>query len=266
VKLRRLILALIAGLAVPFVVPALAADKTVAVNNNSFLPRNEAVTPGDSVTWEKSGTGIQHDIVWEDGAPTQPASGLYSAAWTASRDFPTAGEYRYRCEFHSTGFGGTDMSGTIYVNEAGTVPAAATTPTNTQPTSTTPTNTTGTTDTTGTDTDTTPADTDRPSIDSLGSASRSFCRRRSRTCRRPGLRFSLELSEAAELRGVAQHLRRARRSATRRSFTRAGRRGLNVLRVPARGLVPGRYRLTLRAIDAAGNSSPSVSLTFRVRP
>jgi predicted phage tail protein len=76
--------------------------------------------------------------------------------------------------------------------------------------------------------------------------------------------FRLDLSEAAELRGVVRLLRRARRSATRRTFVKAGKPGLNVVRVPARKLVPGRYRLTLRAVDASGNSSPAASLNFKL--
>jgi plastocyanin len=49
----------------------------------------------------------------------------------------------------------------------------------------------------------------------------------------------------------------------RKKQTIAGKSGTNVLKLP-RKLKPGRYTLTLRATDAAGNRSPVVKAKFRV--
>jgi plastocyanin len=54
------------------------------------------------------------------------------------------------------------------------------------------------------------------------------------------------------------------RGPTRRTYTREARAGRSSIRLPRR-LRPGRYRLTLRAEDAAGNESRTVVRRFRVR-
>jgi plastocyanin len=51
---------------------------------------------------------------------------------------------------------------------------------------------------------------------------------------------------------------------TRKKQTIAGKSGTNVLKLP-RKLKPGRYKLTLRATDAAGNRSVVAKTKFRVR-
>jgi plastocyanin len=275
VKARWLVLALLAGLAVPFVVPALAADQSVkATVFSQFDPENVAVKPGEKVTF--SNEGGKHNVVWDDGQePPEPATPEFpNEGWTADRTFASEGTYRYYCAEHGAP-GGIGMSGVVYVNAAGTVPTGTqtqptntgTTPTNTGTTptntSTTPTNTTGTT--TGTGGGDAGSDTTAPTVASLRAGAASFCTRRSRTCRRPGLVFRLRLSEAARLRGVVQRIGGARGSATRRNVSVAGKPGQNTIRVSARGLVPGRYRLTLRAIDAAGNTSAAVRTTFKLR-
>jgi plastocyanin len=251
-KARWLVLALLGGLALPLI-PALAAGHSIAVSDSQFTPATTTIDVGDTVTWSDSAGGLPHNVKFDDGSFEEPMNPTVGP-WTADRPFDSDGTFKYQCELH-----GPSMSGTIVVGTGGTT----TPPTNTTTTgpNTTPTNT----NTTPTNTTPTNTDTTDPSIGSLRAGAAAFCARRSRTCRRPGLVFRLRLSEAAQLRGVVRLLRRARRSATRRSFTRQGRAGTNVVRVPARRLVPGRYRLTLRAIDAAGNSSPPARLTFTLR-
>ena len=53
------------------------------------------------------------------------------------------------------------------------------------------------------------------------------------------------------------------RGRTRKTLTRAGKAGSNVLRLPR--MRPGRYALTLRATDSAGNKSTPVQVKFSVR-
>lgn len=54
------------------------------------------------------------------------------------------------------------------------------------------------------------------------------------------------------------------RGPTRRTLRAAGKAGPNVLRLPSK-LRPGRYALTLRATDSAGNRSAAARVKFRVR-
>jgi sugar lactone lactonase YvrE len=61
--------------------------------------------------------------------------------------------------------------------------------------------------------------------------------------------------------------RRGRRCIRRvpvRTLRHAGAAGANSIRVPARGLRPGRYRLLLTAVDAVGNTSARRKLPLRV--
>jgi hypothetical protein len=51
-----------------------------------------------------------------------------------------------------------------------------------------------------------------------------------------------------------------------RVIRRAGDAGTNKVRVRARGLRPGRYRLVFRAFDAVGNAATERTLGLRVVP
>jgi plastocyanin len=89
------------------------------------------------------------------------------------------------------------------------------------------------------------------------------CTRRSRTCPRPGARLRFSLSEAARVRGTLEPLG-PRSARVVRRFSFRGVRGVNRVRLPVRGLRRGRYRVTLRAVDAAGNRSTLVRARFRI--
>jgi hypothetical protein len=49
-----------------------------------------------------------------------------------------------------------------------------------------------------------------------------------------------------------------------RLIKRSGRAGENAIRLRARGLAPGRFRLVLTAVDEVGNRSPRRTLGLRV--
>src|SRR4051812_41272964 len=92
--------------------PALGANQTVSATISSqFTPKDVAVNPGETVTWNN--TGGVHNVHFDDGSfdmPASPASG-----WSGiTRTFNTVGTFRYYCELHG-GPNGVGMSGTVTV-------------------------------------------------------------------------------------------------------------------------------------------------------
>ncbi len=122
--MRRLLLGvLVAALGVVgSASPALAANQAVGVSDNAFTPSRVGVTAGESVTWNRPGSGNPHNVNFDDGAftPAPPNAG----PWTATRTFATDGAYRFYCEVHG-GPGGTGMSGIVYVNATASLPPVA---------------------------------------------------------------------------------------------------------------------------------------------
>ncbi len=90
----------------------------------------------------------------------------------------------------------------------------------------------------------------------------SVSRRSSRTRTAPKVVFRLSERASVSLRIVR---RTARRRVTVRNLTRANLPpGSNTVRIAGRRLAPGRYVVTTRAIDAAGNRGAQRSATFRI--
>lgn len=75
------------------------ASAGVDVTDNTFAPRETAVTPNGTVTWTWRGAA-QHNVTFEDmqGNSTTQSSG------THGRTFFAQGTYRYRCTVHSDNF------------------------------------------------------------------------------------------------------------------------------------------------------------------
>lgn len=256
--MRRLALlaSALAGFALA-VVPALADNQSVGTSGSSFTPAKVAVKPGEKVTISNTGMGF-HDVRWVDGAPGYtPAN---TTGWSHERTFTTAGEFVFYCSVHGSPGGG--MRGTVYVNEAGTVPGGGggggttTTSTTPPPGGTTTTSTTpppppppppGGTTSTSTPPPPPGSDTTAPRV----SGARSSASRR-------GVTVRLTLSEPATI--TLRVFRGARRVA-RRTFEADD--GSVTLRV-RRALRRGRYSLRLALVDAAGNRSTR-SLSARVR-
>src|SRR5205823_366599 len=95
--------------------PAPGPTLSVSVSNNSFSPSSGSVTSGGTVTWTWANGSNTHNVKFEDGIGSTADAGQSSG--THSRTFPTvtsATTFRYRCTFHSTGFG-SGMSGQITV-------------------------------------------------------------------------------------------------------------------------------------------------------
>jgi sugar lactone lactonase YvrE len=80
-------------------------------------------------------------------------------------------------------------------------------------------------------------------------------------------RIRFKLSESATVRVTVKRSRVGRRALRRshvRVLKRPGRRGLNRLRLRARGLRPGSYRLSVEARDAVGHQATERRLRLRV--
>jgi plastocyanin len=89
------------------------------------------------------------------------------------------------------------------------------------------------------------------------------CTKRSSSCPRPGARLRFSLNEAARVRGTLETVG-PRSARVVRRFSFRGRRGVNRVRLPVRRLRRGRYRASLRAVDAGGNRSRLVRARFRI--
>jgi plastocyanin len=271
----------IAGFAAA-VVPAVGANQTVtATTPYSFMPRTVSVAPGETVTWENHGGGM-HSVVFDDpnvkpfAAGTSNTNGPPSTAdWTAEGTFPNAGTFTYECGYHAK-----KMTGTVYVNAAGTVPGTTgttgttTSPGGTTPTGTTPVNPSGTTTEPG-------GETGGPSLTAVAPIRDHFCTQKGPTCRKPGVTVVFRLDAAADLAGqVERRPRSSRRRLARgaaaakfRSFGtvrfhgRAGTNRFTFVRTSAgRRLTPADYRVTFTARDAAGQRSAARVVRFFVRP
>lgn len=109
-------------------VPAQAANQTVVVGHEEFVPPRVAVKPGESVTWDHTigHDHDQHNVTFEDGSYREP-NPPQGPGWVRTRTFAAntpAGAYPYYCEVHGAP-GGVGMSGVVYVNPAGSVPPEA---------------------------------------------------------------------------------------------------------------------------------------------
>ena len=126
--LRRcisLVVVLPAALATVGLGSAGAANRTVTVRDNVFVPSKVAVKPGESVTWSNPGPTGQssnaHNVHFDDGTYSQPAIAL-QGPWSVARTFSTNGTHSYHCHEHV----GSGMTGVVVVNDLGTFPPVPT--------------------------------------------------------------------------------------------------------------------------------------------
>lgn len=238
---RGLLGSILGGCLIVGVLPALAADQGVTVADTSFTPRDVAVQPGQKVTWTKASTAAQHNVHFDGEAALIAQT---TSAFTVEKTFPAAGEFRYSCDVHPI-----QMRGTVFVNDTGTVPTATptvsptATPTSTAPPGSTP---------------QPPGATPGPTATGVvvssfaaKAARASFCAKRSRTCRRPGVVLSLQLDATDSVRVTGTLRRGPPKGGSLRRFgtvTFALAPGARRLRLPVRRrLTSGRYVLELKA-------------------
>jgi plastocyanin len=215
----------------------------VRTSGLTFSPPDVTIAAGDTVRWTRT-SGTHNVHILEDGT-TVP--GPPSDTWdTVTHTFDQPGTYHYVCDLHQD----LGMVGTVTVQ-----PVATPTPTPTPPPAPTPTPPPG------------GGAPPPPQLRSVAVTRVSFCTRRSRSCRRPGVVLAIDLSAPASVRGTlrraALHGRARYRSFGTVDFGQvaAGRQQLRFSRAASgRRLSAGRYRLVL---SAAGTTS---TLRFRVRP
>ena len=113
-KLRMLsTVILLASALVSAVLAGTAPTNThIAIIEYAFEPADQAITTGDSITWQNDGQE-PHNIVDAGGAWESPA---LSSGQTYTFTFTTPGAYTYYCTIHS------GMLGTITVTDAPSQP------------------------------------------------------------------------------------------------------------------------------------------------
>jgi hypothetical protein len=199
------------------VLPALAADQSVAIHDFRYAPANVAVKPGETVTWKADGYYMHS--VHLDGEAT--GIGTPSTKYTATRTFTEEGKVGYHCDVHAS------MHGYVYVNQTGTVPPPPATPTPTPTGSESPTPT--------------------PSSSPGGTTSApvfSFRAKASVRARKVFVTLTLGGDKAVRVRGT---LKRGSKRVRRVSLL--ARPGRHKLRLPGKRTEAGRYTLTLTAGD-----------------
>jgi plastocyanin len=168
-----------------WVLPAAAADQTVHAIGaadgdygpipDHFSPAVVRIAPGESVTFVND-AGI-HNVRFQDGLFTSPGTPMLPAGWPsppAKRTFAQAGNYSFLCDMH----GALGMTGTVMVGSPTTDPN--TTPKPDQPGS--------------------PAGAPAAlRIRALSSSRRRFCNKGGRHCKRPRVRFTIDLSKAGRV-------------------------------------------------------------------
>lgn len=88
-----LLLAVVTGVPAP---QARAAEASVTIRDNLFLPQELHVEPGDTVTWSSAGTRT-HDVTSDTGAFV---SGDIFRGGEFTHTFAKQGTYYYHCSFH----------------------------------------------------------------------------------------------------------------------------------------------------------------------
>jgi plastocyanin len=214
---------------------AAPADVNVGQGGDKFAPADVTVNVGDAVTWHwVSGT---HNVHWTSNPGGAQDSAFLSKGGTFAQTFTTTGTYSYVCEAHS------GMKGTVTV-VAAPAPAPAPAP-GPAPTDGAPQPVTGD--------QPTPA-TNAPAVDAAAPTLGRV------TFRRSALR--LRLSEPARL--VIRYVRLGTRAHVVGKRTVRARTGLNAISV-RRWMHAGRYRVSIVAVDAAGNASRPARIKLTVR-
>ncbi|SEK87132.1 cupredoxin domain-containing protein [Rhodococcus maanshanensis] len=90
--------------------PAEARTKTVEINNYAFWPSTARILMGDTVTWEFTDEGVEHNVTATSRATSQDnfASETMSEG-SFSHTFMRRGTYPYVCTLHP------QMGGTVIV-------------------------------------------------------------------------------------------------------------------------------------------------------
>ena len=234
--MRRTRLALLVAAAAAVLAPGAAghaghAPVTVSIGNLDFTPSAVQARVGDEVTWSWDGSARDHSVT---ALPGQAEAFDSDPGTFPSFDSHPRGSTFSHTFTRAGRFGYVckvhpEMRGAVNVLAAGA------------------------------------PDTLRPQITRARLRPSRVCPRRTERCRTTRTRVRFGISEEANL--VVRVERRIRPGVyrTRRRRTEAVRTGRVSVPVPVRGLSPGRYRVSLRARDDAGNRSRVVRLGLVVR-
>jgi plastocyanin len=259
----------LAGLAAAVVPAALAASQTVTAVGNTWDHSQVAIQPGDSVTFNNPAVGGGFHNLWIDGTQVH-ADG---SNWSYTASGLSAGQHQYQCTLHG------NMVGTIYVNDAATVPTAPPPTTTTAPPSTsTPTTSTSTTTTApgagggsstggGSSGGGTSGGGSGPGASAGGvslarSALGSFCVG-GPGCRHPGVVVKLELAIPATVRLALK--RSGHAAGTVAKALDAGAATLRFTRTSKGRLRAGRYRGAVTATPRDGDPLHVGNITYAIR-
>ncbi len=221
--MRRLVLltATLASLVVAG--QALSAEKVVLVKDDFFDPRSVTLMPGDTVRWRwASGTTNPHDVKSDPGQkesfdsdPTTSA-GTNLPGFEFTHVFTKPGRYRYYCTLHG-GPRGVGMSGRVTVLDSDGSPPGA------------------------------------PVISGFKVDPKKFCKTKTNRCPKPGTTVRYRLSENATilLRVIRRKDNKVVKTLIRNKPRKKGNRAFTWF---GSGLAKGKYRLSMRAKDGAGNT------------
>ncbi len=90
----------VAAVALGLAVPALAANKTVRVNDNFFQAKIVTINKGNTVTWNWVGNS-PHNVKKLSGFGSVSFGSATKVNGTYRYTFRTRGTFRYRCTIHS---------------------------------------------------------------------------------------------------------------------------------------------------------------------
>jgi plastocyanin len=102
--------------------PALAATKTVTLQNIQFNPASVTINVGDKITWRHDDGPATHTVTSDSGQAESFDSGAMLSGATFSHTFKKAGTYTYYCSIHGSPGNCSGMCGDIVVSASATPP------------------------------------------------------------------------------------------------------------------------------------------------
>jgi plastocyanin len=233
--MRRFALLAAIGVTGALAVPASASAADVNIGGFAFNPATVTIAMGDTVTWHYMGPDTNHSVTSDAGQ---------AESWDSDPGkLPTAADHpigtTYQRQFNQAGSFTyhckvhSYMTGTVNVNGPDGLP---------------------------------PPDTTPPAISGLSAKGGRACGRKARKCKAKATVVRYSLSEDAD---VSLAFKPRSGKGKTRTFDGPGKSGKNTAKLSVKKLRPGRYKLTVTAVDAAGNAAPpavkNVTVTLKRR-
>lgn len=202
-----------------------AATKTVAVADFSYTPGSVTIAPNDTVSWRWDDPN--HTVTSDAGQSEQFESDPGVSAFAVNH--PPGDTFS-----HTFSKAGTFsfhcrvhdfMTGKVVVKVPG-------------------------------------ADTEAPTLKSLKLKPSKICRKKTDDCRKTSAKLIIKLSEPADVEAVVTRPKKPDKEI--KTLTDEADDGTNKLKLSSKKLKLGKYRLSVTATDAAGNTSKVAKISFRV--